>query len=105
MYHLGVMDTFGLRELRQHASDPVRRAEAGDHLVITVSGRPAAVLLRRRRPFRRAGVSGAVPAVRRRAVRWPRRCHGALLVVLGCVDRSRLGGAGVRGTFVPPGGN
>lgn len=39
-----VMDALGLRELRQHASDLVRRAEAGEHLMITVSGRPAAVL-------------------------------------------------------------
>ncbi|WP_083933106.1 type II toxin-antitoxin system Phd/YefM family antitoxin [Kribbella catacumbae] len=38
------MDTLGLRELRQHASDLVRRAEAGEHLLITVAGRPAAVL-------------------------------------------------------------
>ncbi|TWD79651.1 prevent-host-death family protein [Kribbella amoyensis] len=38
------MDALGLRELRQNASDLVRRAEAGEHLVITVSGRPAAVL-------------------------------------------------------------
>lgn len=34
----------GLRELRQHASDLVRRAESGERLLITVSGRPAAVL-------------------------------------------------------------
>ncbi len=38
------MDAFGLRELRQHASELVRRAEAGEHLVITVAGREAAVL-------------------------------------------------------------
>ncbi|GGJ77880.1 hypothetical protein GCM10010123_04930 [Pilimelia anulata] len=34
----------GLRELRQDASDLVRRAEAGERVTITVSGRPAAVL-------------------------------------------------------------
>jgi prevent-host-death family protein len=34
----------GLRELRQNASDLVRRAEAGEILTITVAGRPAAVL-------------------------------------------------------------
>jgi prevent-host-death family protein len=34
----------GLRELRQHASELVRRAEAGESVTITVSGRPAAVL-------------------------------------------------------------
>jgi prevent-host-death family protein len=44
MCYLRRMDALGLRELRQNASDLVRRAEAGEHLVITVSGRPAAVL-------------------------------------------------------------
>src|SRR6266566_537840 len=32
----------GLRELRQNASDIVRRVEAGDTVTVTVSGRPAA---------------------------------------------------------------
>jgi prevent-host-death family protein len=35
------MSTIGLRELRQNASDYVRRAEAGEEIVITVSGRPS----------------------------------------------------------------
>jgi prevent-host-death family protein len=35
----------GLRELRQRASDLVRRAEAGETIVVTVSGRPAARLV------------------------------------------------------------
>ncbi len=39
------METTGLRELRQHASDLVRRAEAGEEFVVTVSGRPAARLV------------------------------------------------------------
>lgn len=34
----------GLKELRQHASDVIRRAEAGETITITVSGRDAAVL-------------------------------------------------------------
>jgi prevent-host-death family protein len=34
----------GLREMRQSASELVRRAEAGERLTITVAGRPAAVL-------------------------------------------------------------
>ncbi len=34
----------GLREVRQHASELVRRAQAGERLTITVSGRPAASL-------------------------------------------------------------
>jgi prevent-host-death family protein len=38
------VDTVGLRELRQQASELVRRVEAGERVTITVSGRPAAVL-------------------------------------------------------------
>jgi prevent-host-death family protein len=38
------VDAVGLRELGAQASELVRRAEAGEHLLITVSGRPAAVL-------------------------------------------------------------
>jgi prevent-host-death family protein len=38
-------DTFGLRELRQHASDIVRRVEAGETVTVTVSGRPAAQII------------------------------------------------------------
>ncbi|MFT4125413.1 MAG: type II toxin-antitoxin system prevent-host-death family antitoxin [Gordonia sp. (in: high G+C Gram-positive bacteria)] len=36
----------GLRELRQNASDIVRDVESGDEVVITVSGRPSARLVR-----------------------------------------------------------
>ena len=38
------MESIGLRELRQHASEIVRRAEQGEELLVTVAGRPAAVL-------------------------------------------------------------
>lgn len=38
------MEAIGLRELRQNASELIRRAEDGEQLVVTVSGRPAAVL-------------------------------------------------------------
>lgn len=38
------MTTVGLRELRQNASEIVRRVEAGETVTITVSGRPAAVM-------------------------------------------------------------
>ena len=38
------MERIGLRELRQHASEMVRRAEEGEELLVTVAGRPAAVL-------------------------------------------------------------
>lgn len=34
----------GLREVRQNASELVRRAQAGERVTITVSGRPAALL-------------------------------------------------------------
>jgi prevent-host-death family protein len=36
------METVGLRDLRQDASEIVRRVEAGEEIEITVSGRPAA---------------------------------------------------------------
>jgi prevent-host-death family protein len=38
------MAEVGLREMRQQASDLVRRAQAGERVTITVAGRPAAVL-------------------------------------------------------------
>ena len=50
MCYLGPMnDHVGLREMRQEASDLVRRVEAGEEIVVTVSGRPAAMLV----PIRR----------------------------------------------------
>lgn len=39
------MEQVGLRELRQDASDLVRRAQAGEEITITVSGRPSARLV------------------------------------------------------------
>lgn len=39
------MSRVGLRELRQDASDLVRRVEAGEEITITVSGRPSARLV------------------------------------------------------------
>lgn len=39
------MATVGLRELRQNASDLVRRVENGEEITITVSGRPSARLV------------------------------------------------------------
>ncbi len=38
------MESIGLRELRQNASDLVRRVEEGEELLVTVSGRAAAIL-------------------------------------------------------------
>lgn len=40
------MVTVGLRELRQQASDLVRRVEAGEEVTITVAGRESARLVR-----------------------------------------------------------
>jgi prevent-host-death family protein len=37
--------TVGLRELRQNASDLVRRVEEGEEITITVAGRPGARLV------------------------------------------------------------
>lgn len=37
--------TVGLRELRQHASDLVRRVEAGEDVTVTVAGRPSVRLV------------------------------------------------------------
>jgi len=51
-YGVGVV---GLRELRQNASDLVRRVEEGEEITITVAGRPGARL---------------VPAVARTWRRW-----------------------------------
>lgn len=39
------MGTVGLRELRQNASELVRRVESGEEIEITVAGRPAARLV------------------------------------------------------------
>lgn len=39
------MENVGLRELRQDASDLVRRAQDGEEITITVSGRPSARLV------------------------------------------------------------
>ncbi len=39
------MTVVGLRELRQQASDLVRRVEAGEEVTITVAGRPSARLV------------------------------------------------------------
>jgi prevent-host-death family protein len=38
------VESIGLRELRQNASELVRRAERGEVIVVTVSGRPVAQL-------------------------------------------------------------
>ena len=45
MCYTGSMATVGLRELRQDASELVRRVEAGEEVEITVAGRLAARLV------------------------------------------------------------
>jgi prevent-host-death family protein len=55
MCYLGGVEVVGLRELRQNASDLVRRVEEGEEITITVAGRPGARL---------------VPAVARTWRRW-----------------------------------
>lgn len=40
-----MVTTVGLRELRQQASELVRRVEAGEEVTITVAGRPSARLV------------------------------------------------------------
>ena len=42
---VGLVTTVGLRELRQQASELVRRVEAGEEITITVAGRPSARLV------------------------------------------------------------
>ena len=44
MCYFWLVHEVGLREMRQNASDLVRRAQAGERVTITVAGRPAAVL-------------------------------------------------------------
>ncbi|WP_167476932.1 type II toxin-antitoxin system Phd/YefM family antitoxin [Nocardia arthritidis] len=39
------MDTVGRRELRQNASELVRRVESGEELTVTIAGRPSARLV------------------------------------------------------------
>lgn len=48
-------DRVGLREMRQQASELVRRVEAGEEIVVTVAGRPAARLVPVRRMRWRKG--------------------------------------------------
>ena len=45
MCYLEVVDAIGLRELRQNASELIRRVEAGESLGVTVAGRPSALLV------------------------------------------------------------
>ena len=46
-------ETVGVRELRQQASELIRRAESGEEIIVAVSGRPAARLVPLEAPSRR----------------------------------------------------
>ena len=70
MCYVEIVDAIGLRELRQNASELIRRVEAGDSLTVTVAGRPAALLV----PAALARVLCLV--CRRRISAW-RRARGA----------------------------
>jgi prevent-host-death family protein len=62
------MATVGIRELRQRASELLRRVEAGETIEVTDRGRPVAVLapLPEAEPLERLRTAGGVtPAVRR----------------------------------------
>lgn len=60
------MASTGIRELRQRASELLRRVEAGETIEITDRGRPVAVLapLPNQRPIERLRVSGDLQAAR-----------------------------------------
>jgi prevent-host-death family protein len=65
-------DVVGLRELRQHASDIVRRVEEGDTVTVTVSGRPAAQIIPAdRRTWRRWDDIAGLFSPDRAADGWP----------------------------------
>lgn len=40
-----MQETVGVREIRQRASELIRRAEGGEEIIVAVSGRPAARLV------------------------------------------------------------
>lgn len=60
------MASTGIRELRQRASELLRRVEAGETIEITDRGRPVAVLapLPNQRPIERLRVSGDLEQAR-----------------------------------------
>ena len=45
MCYFSGVESVGLRELRQNASELVRRVENGERIEVTVAGRPSAVLV------------------------------------------------------------
>jgi prevent-host-death family protein len=67
------MATTGVRELRQRASELLRRVEAGETIEITDRGRPVAILapLPDQRPLERLRATGDIQASRRRVTDLP----------------------------------
>lgn len=51
MCHSSDMETVGVREIRQRASEVLRRVEAGESFVVTVQGREVAELKPRSRGY------------------------------------------------------
>lgn len=45
MCYIEVMSTFGVRELRQNASEILREVEAGEPATVTIAGRPVAQIV------------------------------------------------------------
>ncbi|MEX2554921.1 MAG: type II toxin-antitoxin system prevent-host-death family antitoxin [Actinomycetota bacterium] len=60
------MNSVGVRELRQRASELLRRVEAGETFEVTDRGRPVAVLgpVRDRRPLERLRETGEIEPAR-----------------------------------------
>jgi len=67
------MATTGVRELRQRASELLRRVEAGETIEITDRGRPVAILapLPEQRPMERLRATGDLVASRGRVADLP----------------------------------
>lgn len=63
-YGLG-MGTVSIRELRNHASEVVRRVEAGERLTITVDRRPVAEIVPLARRRRAVPIEEAMEIIRR----------------------------------------
>lgn len=61
----------GIRDLREQASMYIRRAGAGEHIVVTISGQPTAVLSPVDAP--QPGISGIADLIASGAVIAPRR--------------------------------
>ena len=78
MCYSPVMERIAVRELRNHASQVVRRARAGERMIITVDGVPVAEIgpirsADRSGTFEELVATGAIIAARRRSTAPPAR--------------------------------